>query len=764
MSKAKCFPLAAAAMAFFLSCSDELKPIERETWEDYQRTLSSSGGAANPSSSSEGTNLSSSSEAANPSSSGEEQKAAVSGVSQKGPFLNNSSVTLYELGSNLVQTGRSFHGTTDEKGGFEIKGIELASPYALLKADGFYRNEVTGENSSAPITLYAIADMGGKSSANVNILTHLEYYRVQELAKGRSLAEAKKQALGEILAVFGIDGSGFKGSEEMSVFGTGDADAALLAISILLQGDLSEGSFLALLADFSQKLKDGGVWDSKAKKAEMAEWASSADLDAIRGNIDGWGLSESVPDFEKYIRSYAEANSPKGGCKPSENEFCYNERIYDKCGDGDGMGKHEYDPVTQFCHNNYTVAKCGGKEYLPPDERCSYGVIENRCGTAWYNPAQYFCYNGSDLRSCGNPPLPYNPVAQFCELAKIYDKCGGTVAFAPEAEACCGSVKYTLATHSCHNGQTYSCGDKPYDPNTQFCLGDAITQLCGGEKYESSQFCSGNNIYDKCGGTVTFAPGTEQCCGSGKYTIATQFCYSSSKVGQKCGSRTETYDPDLYQCKPQINSSGIYLKSKPRDAANKEYEAVLIGTQIWMAENLNYNASGSVCHGNNSDNCNTYGRLYNWATAMVLSNCNSAFCSNQIQAKHKGICPSGWHIPSDAEWDELSRYVDSQKGTEILYDKSSPTAGEYLKAVWGWNDSGNGTDDYGFFALGGGYGTNNGNSFGRFGELGAWWSTTEGNDPGGAYFRDMHSGDDGLHRGYYNYCKSELLSVRCVKD
>jgi uncharacterized protein (TIGR02145 family) len=731
-------------------------------------------------------------------------------------------VTLYELGNNLVPTGHSFPGMTDEKGSFEIKGIELASPYALLKADGYYRNEVTGKNSVAQITLYAIADMSNKSNANVNILTHLEYYRVQTLVqKGKSFADAKKQALGEILAIFSIDGNNFKGSEEMSIFGTGDSDAALLAISVLLQGELSEGSFLALLADFSQKLKDNGAWDNKAKKAEMAEWASSADLAAIRGNIVDWGLSANVPDFEKYIRSYKEANSGTSGCigLNSENEFCHNGYAYPKCGDENGLGKYDYNPETQFCHNNYTVGKCGGKVYEPPDEQCSYNVIEKRCGTAWYNPSRYYCHNGS-LSSCGN--LPLRPDEQFCYGSTIYDKCGGTVTFTPVAEACCGSVKYTLATHSCHNGQTYSCGNLPYDPSTHFCLGTAITPLCGGQKFESSQFCSGNTVYGKCGGTVTYVPGaeaccgnnkytvathschngqtyscgnlpynpstqfclggtvtplcggqtftgsqfcsgnvryykcggtveyipgTEDCCGSNKYTIASQFCYDYNKVGEYCGNRTEIYNPDLYECR---EGSKIYLK-EPVSYGGESYEAVLIGTQTWMAKDLNYenyNPNGSsVCY---DINCNT--RAYDWLTAMDLtSNCNSwnlLNCSFDIWSKHKGVCPYDWHIPSDNEWDMLMTVVGGIN-----------TAGAKLKATSGWDScgpSGSGNsylceDTYGFSALPGG-----GSS-----DRAGWWVAKK-MDSYSAYRQYMSN--YGEYAGYDYDDMSHLNSVRCLQD
>jgi uncharacterized protein (TIGR02145 family) len=195
-----------------------------------------------------------------------------------------------------------------------------------------------------------------------------------------------------------------------------------------------------------------------------------------------------------------------------------------------------------------------------------------------------------------------------------------------------------------------------------------------------------------------------------------------------------------------------YGKSKAQfcdSRDGKKYVYVKIGTQTWMAENLNYNASGSKCYDNSEANCTIYGRLYNWATAMALpSNCNSNSCPSQINAKHKGICPTGWHILSDAEWNVLMTAVGG-----------SSTAGTKLKAKSGWG-GGNGTDAYGFSALPGGNGSSNGNFY-DVGSRGYWWSATE-YGAGYAYGRGM---DYGYEDVYYdrNY-KSLLFSVRCLQD
>ena len=177
--------------------------------------------------------------------------------------------------------------------------------------------------------------------------------------------------------------------------------------------------------------------------------------------------------------------------------------------------------------------------------------------------------------------------------------------------------------------------------------------------------------------------------------------------------------------------------------ANKTYKTAKIGTQTWLAENLNYEAEGSVCYENNPANCAKYGRLYNWETAMK-------------------VCPKGWHLPSNAEWDKLYRFVDGDKGTESPY--KSETAGKHLKAASGWKEDGNGTDDYGFSALSGGGGFYNGSyKFSLVGLYGYWWSASEyWNIFNSAYLRRMHYNKEDADWNYNR--KTTLYSVRCLQD
>jgi uncharacterized protein (TIGR02145 family) len=170
-----------------------------------------------------------------------------------------------------------------------------------------------------------------------------------------------------------------------------------------------------------------------------------------------------------------------------------------------------------------------------------------------------------------------------------------------------------------------------------------------------------------------------------------------------------------------------------------------------MAENLNYNPGigNSVCYGNNTSNCTDYGRLYDWSTAMGFpSSCNSSTCSGYIQSKHQGICPDGWHLPSDAEWTTLTDYVGG-----------SSTAGTKLKATSGWI-YGKNTDEYGFSALPGGLQFSDG-SFVNVGNYGEWWSIYEGGSSH-AYCRYMIAGTSPVYGTGHD--KSYLHSVRCVQD
>ena len=251
----------------------------------------------------------------------------IAGVSEKGPFINGSAVTIYELDfENLGQTGRTYTGKiASDHGDFRFTHVNLVSQYALLEVNGFYRNEITGKESVAPITLNAMVDFSDRRTANINLLTHLAYARMQYLVDdGVSVLEAKKQAEKEILEAFSIKDSVGE-FEDLSIFESGDGNAALLAISILMQGDLNEAKFSSRLANFAYDIEKDGVWNDSITATEMADWASvvsSADNYAsIRKNITDWNLSTTIPKFETIADKFWWNNYGLGNCdKETEGE------------------------------------------------------------------------------------------------------------------------------------------------------------------------------------------------------------------------------------------------------------------------------------------------------------------------------------------------------------------------------------------------------------------------------------------------------------
>jgi uncharacterized protein (TIGR02145 family) len=250
-------------------------------------------------------------------------------------------------------------------------------------------------------------------------------------------------------------------------------------------------------------------------------------------------------------------------------------------------------------------------------------------------------------------------------------------------------------------------------------------------------------------------------------TLALALAFTLSGCGNDVGDDDDDDNP-LISSHSDTNTDSY--TDKGNDISS--YKTKKIDTQTWMAENLNYKVAGSLCYGEGSSNysasevqanCDKYGRLYDWATAMALpSSCNSTDCSGQVSAKHRGICPSGWHIPNNEDWDKLFRYVDGNTDTNSPY--SSSTAGKYLKSTNGWKDykekSGNGEDEFGFSALPSGYGYSDG-YFYSAGSDGFWWSASE-RSSNYAYYWYMPYDDEYVHCNGRD--ESSLFSVRCVQD
>jgi uncharacterized protein (TIGR02145 family) len=204
-----------------------------------------------------------------------------------------------------------------------------------------------------------------------------------------------------------------------------------------------------------------------------------------------------------------------------------------------------------------------------------------------------------------------------------------------------------------------------------------------------------------------------------------------------------------------------------KDIEGNEYKTVVIGEQVWMAQNLKtatYNNGwniiqitdneawqrinkGAYCwYNDNSSNGSFYGALYNWKAVNTGK-----------------LCPKGWRVPSDEDWKHLEGYADSLfgPGSDVWNTKGlrGYDAGKRLKATFGWKLKGVGTDRFGFAALPGGErlaGFNN-----TWGSSGFWWTSTECDDAS-AWYRSIVYSFNEISRDCHP--KAMGFAVRCIKN
>ncbi len=247
-------------------------------------------------------------------------------------------------------------------------------------------------------------------------------------------------------------------------------------------------------------------------------------------------------------------------------------------------------------------------------------------------------------------------------------------------------------------------------------------------------------------------------CGDDSSSVEPSLEESSSSVVLSSSSSSAVIPSSSSVSSPMSWSGGgagaIGSITDSRDG--QSYKTVTIGTQMWMAQNLNYETANSYCYNDSTKYCEKYGRLYTWAAAMDSAGSWSANGKGCGDAKTctstypvRGVCPTGWHLPTKAEFETLFTAVGG-----------SSTAGTKLKLTSGWTNSGNGSDAYSFSALPAGRRYYN-EGYNFEGSLADFWSSTE-TDSYNAYGMYLDYIDVSAY--LFNYYKNYGFSVRCVKD
>ncbi len=696
----------------------------------------------------------------------------IAGLAQKGPFVKGSKVTVQGIDCKTLElTDEIFEGKiASDKGDFAFDDVTLSSTCALFEVSGIYRNEITGNTTSESVTLFALTDLKDREHVNVNMLTDLECKRVLYLVpeKGKKFADAKKQAEKEVLAAFGIAGD-FDNSEDLTIYESGDGNAALLAVSVLMQAGTDVPGLEKRMDGFKDSFAETGKWSDDKTKAAIEEWqvAATADgtLDSIRKNIEDWGYADVVPAFEKYIEVFGDtvilsgdsSEESSSGSRQSSSSTPVEDLSSSSSEPAEGSFTDSRDGQT------YKTVKIGDQVWMA--ENLNFETDSSFC----YNDSAEYCakYGRLYVWTAAMDACPSGwHLPDTAEWRMLLAAVGG--------DSIAGTkLKSTSGWNSDGNGTddfgftvlpAGGWGSKNF-------VGEAAV-FWTSEWYEGyDDYAYGIRLYTDTivrKGYSNKYIGSSVRCLKGESPVAG----SSSSLAKSSSSYSAGWSWDVpkeTRLNPNIKYDSII---DPRD--KQVYKVVKIEvpdsnySQVWMAENLNYADSnrtpslkgGNWCYQGDEKKCKVSGRYYSWAAAI-----DSVALANDAEAPLdcgygkkcgldravQGICPDGWHLPSIYEWGLLSVALGN-----------APVSGEPLKALTGWNYAGtpdnNGTDLYGFAALP--TGRISATKWEKVGSDVYYWSATEYSANDGRYFNINN-----VYTNSYTYqnSKSYGQSVRCVK-
>ena len=556
----------------------------------------------------------------------------IAGVTQKGPFLTGSSLTVQELhGETLFQTGKSFRTRVrSDQGDFVLGGVSLVSPYALLEVNGYYLNEVSWEKSKGMVELYALTDLSDRNHVNVNILTHLTVDRILTLVRrdGKSFAEAKKQAEKEVLKSFAITDD-IGNSEDLDLFEDKNG-SALLAVSVLMQGERTEAAFSELLSKAAIAFADSGVWKGP-EKAEVADWAFLTEKEywendeyynkslirKIKNNVESWkGIDSEDSTLEKHIYDFWINEYGLGTCSEwnfgeirnnsDEHSKFYNVQF--KCdserarwiwmGVADLQDSKALEVVDVRDGKKYKAKRFGNVVWMTDNLR--YGPKPSRGVYLYdYDAALEACPVGTRLPR-------YNEVEK---LLLQYGGAGKNAADSLMAVDGFNALQDGFSSTSFLDGYWMADDDSRY----QYERKGVAIWISTQDVNSSDQFAL---WIDSTGAEI----------------IQHSSYLSEAFVRCVVGSESDEVQ-DIHEQKQY--SADSYIKDV-RD--NEVYRFTEINGKYWLAENLRYKGlpNGAMCDRN--------GCIYSWFEAVGS---DSAY----------NVCPEGWRLPSRMDWDEMLTFV-----------------------------------------------------------------------------------------------------------
>ena len=541
----------------------------------------------------------------------------IAGVTQKGPFTKGSTVTLHELNfGTRAQTGKSFFGTiSDSTGSFSINSIELASQ---------------GKVSASQIALNAISDLSERDKVNINLLTHLEYERAGWLTNENEMTikDAKVKADKEIFAAFGVEYDGDR-FEDLDIFGNGDADAALLAISVIMHSGRTEGEFSLALANMAMDLEKDGKWDDAKAIAEAADNSFEADTAQIRKNMEDWNIAKAIPDFAPIVEYFWNDAFGLGRCTA-------------KC---EGETKPDNNSRSRYYKKNFV---CEKSHWHLVGEKSSKSTEETSSSSISIESSNSITETSSS--STAEKP---NTTSSSSVISSSSSATENMTTDSSESESSSSSSQRSSSSQ-----QSTATIDSPYREETSV-IDPEVLAILG--------TCNGDNE-----SAIEKAFNVSFICKSGLwYTLLLADMEQDSWFNPNItyGTLTDERDGQTYRT--------VVIGTQNWMAENLHYAGDNASEEL--TANL---ANEPLCPSGDEEICEKAGYIYSWTAAMNISPIyqTRVAATIPINEVHQGICPEGWHVPTKEEWSILFDYVKSTYGEDeqITALKSSQT--------WIWYD------------------------------------------------------------------------------
>ena len=537
---------------------------------------------------------------------------SIKGFVNRGQMYVGNEIVLSELDSNLKETGNLFVGIiTDSSGAYEINNVKLTQPYVHLEAKGKFNSvcfESDFNQNAFKGSVEAYADVRKGTAIDLNVLTHMQakqltFYRGKGISFDSAMA-ASQSAIADLLMLDTLD----EVFNQMNLVTKQSGNNYLLGATVLAEGFLYN-------KDFDSVLVSGMLNDS------------------IMGV--SWSFANLISHDEECfkMKEYSTKYKYKAGTTSVKK---YLDRIWkQKLQLGECSSKN-YNEIKSVAYNAKVVYYCDSTRWKQGD--CSIfdkitlnssvgDTVAGHLTKGAYCSDKYYYWESSEWHVADN-------IERGLKFACVQETKGSYGKSGDKCYYCNGKAWGDADTTACKENWLISDSTKSMTPEKRKALLKKEESLlpCG----EEESFRKG--IIDS---TINFY------CYHGQMTYANDFDLA---MGHGCNEENKgyfKYQNSMYNCNGYIwkyatDSLIIGTITDARDSA--VYRTIGIGNQVWIAQNMNYAIDSSWCPEDSARYCEKYGRFYKWDEILGAN------------AK-KDVCPKGFHIPTNKEWDELVEFA-----------------------------------------------------------------------------------------------------------